>query len=305
LLAALSWLPPERRPQSRAQFEDLVHLCTVLARIFQFPNNHGDLRTHAWSARHGSCMRRWLAECLQPGWALDARRRDPEAFEAECADASDFLSTLAEAVQDRHGVGDHAALALAMRWAAGIGLRRLLGLSRQWHAQAFHAAGELGAGSGVANWPAILPEPMRFGDVTVVELTSSAQLAAEGRRMRHCVATYDQACYRGHSAIVSLRAASGAVRSTAELHLAEDDGMRVVVKQHRSAHDSAPAAACARALDALVRYLNDDGAAPLLRARELFQRRQRQRARRDEDLRRGQSHETAWRLAGGVPGGQP
>jgi hypothetical protein len=305
LLAALSWLPPERRPQSGAEFEDLMALCTVLARIVRFRNERGDLRMHAWAVRHGACMRRWLAECRQLGWAHDTRRRDPEAFATACTDASDFMATLVGAVQDRHGVGDEAAVTLAMRWTAGIGLRRLLGLSTQWHAQAFAGIEEPVPAGDAVDWPAILPEAMRFGDVAVVELTSSAQLAAEGRIMGHCVASYDQACYRGRSAIVSLRALSGAVRSTAELHLVEDGSMGVTVVQHRSAHNGAPDAGCVDALDTLVRYLNDEGAEPLLRARELFQRRQRQCARREADVRRGQAQEVAWRLAGGIPGPRP
>jgi hypothetical protein len=297
LLAALSWVPPERRPESCAQFEDLVQLCTKLARIFRF-HDYGDLRTPAWSVRHGPCMRRWLAECRQPGRMQDAIRRDPHRFATECGDASDFLGTLIEAAQDRHGTENEAAVACAMRWAAGISLRRLLELSRQWHSDAVRAAPGPVDRSADAHWPAVLPEAMQFGDRTVVELTDSGQLAAEGRLMRHCVAMYDQACYRGHSAIVSLRTASGAVRSTAELRLIEGGSMRVAVEQHRSAENGAPDSACLRALETLVRHLNGASAEPLLRARSLFQRHHRERQRQDHRVRQGQAHEAAWRLAG-------
>ncbi|HBF52237.1 MAG TPA: hypothetical protein DDX04_19960 [Massilia sp.] len=116
--------------------------------------------------------------------------------------------------------------------------------------------------------------------------------------MRHCVAMYDQACYRGHSAIVSLREASGAVRSTAELRLVEESSMRVAVEQHRSAENGAPDSACARALETLVRHLNAGDAEPLLRARSLFQRQHRERQHREQRVRRGQAHEAAWRLTG-------
>jgi hypothetical protein len=297
LLAALSWVPPERRPQSCAQFEDLVQLCTTLARIFRF-HDYGDLRTPAWSARHGPCMRRWLAECRQPGRMQDTIRRDPHRFATECGEASDFLGTLIEAAQDRHGTENEAAVACAMRWAAGISLRRLLELSRQWHADAVLAASAPADRSADAHWPAVLPKAMQFGDRTVVELTDSGQLAAEGRLMRHCVGMYDQACYRGHAAIVSLRTAAGAVRSTAELRLIEGGSMRVAVEQHRSAENGAPDSACLRALETLVRHLNAGDAEPLLRARSLFQREHRERQHREQRVRRGQAHEAAWRLAG-------
>ncbi|WP_311964522.1 hypothetical protein, partial [Acinetobacter baumannii] len=89
-----------------AQFDDLMQLCGVLAAMFRFRDSFGDLRMTAWSALHGPCMRRWLAECMQPGWARDAMRRDWPGFAAECADASDFLGALVEAVASRQDGGD-------------------------------------------------------------------------------------------------------------------------------------------------------------------------------------------------------
>jgi len=298
LLAALSWLPSERRPQSPAQFDGLMQLCGVLARVFSFRDDRGDLRMSAWSVQHGPCMQRWLAECRQPGWALDAMRRDQQGFAAECADASDFLGTLVEAVQDRDDASAEGALDAVLRWAAGIGLRRLLALSRQWHADAFVAPGTPAHEPDVAAWPAILPQPMCFGEVTVAELTNAGQLHAEGMLMRHCVATYDRACYSGHSVIVSLRAASGVVLSTAELRLVEDDGVRVAVEQHRSARNGAPGAASEHALQALVRRLNDGAAEPLLRARTRFQQAHRTRARLRQHVREAHAHQVALQLAG-------
>jgi hypothetical protein len=301
LLAALSWIPPERRPQSPTQFGDLVQLCGVLARIFRFRNDRGDLRMSAWSVLHGPCMRLWMAEC-QHGWALRARCSDPEGFATECADASDFLSTLVEAVQDGQETEDEAALALVMRWAAGISLRRLLDLSRQWHANAFRAVGTPADEPDVAAWPAILPEAICFGEVTAVELTSAAQLRAEGSLMQHCVASYDRTCYNGRSAIVSLRAASGAVLSTAELRLVGEEGLRVTVEQHRSVHNGAPGLASQRALAALILYLNDGASEPLLRARNSFQQRHRGRARLQQREREAHAHQVALQLARGVAG---
>ena len=304
LLAALSWLPPERRPCSPAQFGELMDLCGVLAGIFRFRNDRGDLRTRAWSALHGPCMRRWLAECGQPGWARDAMSRDRQGFAAQCADASDFLGALVDAVQHRQDAGDEAALGWVTRWAAGIGLRRLLALSRDWHANAFPAldmpADEASEASRGAHWPAILPEAMRFGEITVVELTSSAQLHAESVRMQHCVASYDRACHGGRSVIVSLRAVSGRVLSTAELRLVDGDRPRVAVEQHRAIRNGAPMAACERALEALVACLNDEAAAALLQARIRFQQHQRGRARLWQQARASHAHWAALRLAKGI-----
>lgn len=305
-LAVLSWVPPERRPQSPAGFEALMQLCGVLAQIFRFRNvRGGDLTMRAWSVRHGPCMRRWLAECRQPGWALVAMRRDQQGFAAECADASDFLGTLVDAVQHRYDASDEAALAAAMCWAAGIGLRRLLALSRQWHANAFAAPGTPADESDGGAWPAILAQPMRFGEVSVVELTSAGQLHAEGMLMQHCVATYDRACYSGHSAIVSLRTAAGAVLSTAELWLVEDDGVHVALAQHRAARNGLPGAACERALEALVHHLNEGAAEPLLRARTRFQQAHRERERLRQHVLEGHAHRVALQLARFTPSAFP
>ncbi|WP_137174111.1 PcfJ domain-containing protein [Massilia sp. HP4] len=306
LLAALSWLAPERRPRSPAQFDDLMQLCGVLAAVFRFRDSFGDLRMRAWSELHGPCMRRWLAECRQPGWAQDAMRRDGRGFAAECADASDFLRALVDAVEYRQDAGDRAALAVVARWAAGIGLRRMLALSRRWHAEAFGAGGALADEPGVveqlevADWPAILPEPMHFGGIVVVELASATQLRAEGMLMQHCVASYAGACHSGQSAIVSLRAASGVVLSTAELRLVDGDCPRVAVEQHRSTRNGAPNAECERALEALVPRLNGEAAAALLQARIRFQQDQRGRARPLRQAREGHAHRVALRLAGSL-----
>lgn len=304
LLAALSWLPPERRPCSPAQFRDLMQLCGELAGIFRFRNDRGDLRTRAWSALHGPCMRRWLAECGQPGWARDAMARDRQGFAAQCADASDFLGALVDAVQHRQDAGDEAALVWVTRWAAGIGLRRLLAMSRDWHADAFPApdmpADVPPDASRGADWPAILPEAMRFGEIIVVELTSAAQLHAESVRMQHCVASYDRACHSGRSAIVSLRAVSGRILSTAELKLVDGDRPRVAVEQHRAIRNGAPTTACERALEALVPCLNDETVAVLLQARIRFQEDQRGRARLRQQVRESHAHRAALRLATGT-----
>lgn len=69
-------------------------------------------------------------------------------------------------------------------------------------------------------------------------------------------------CHSGYSAIVSLRTASGAVLSTAELRLIDGDRPCVTVRQHRSVRNGAPTAACERALEALVPRLNDVAAPP-------------------------------------------
>lgn len=46
----------------------------------------------------------------------------------------------------------------------------------------------------VAAWPAILSPSIQFGEVTVGELTSAADLHTERVVMQHCVASHDRTC---------------------------------------------------------------------------------------------------------------
>jgi hypothetical protein len=77
-------------------------------------------------------------------------------------------------------------------------------------------------------------------------LLSAADLAAEGRALQHCVASYAPAVRSGRSVIVGL-CVLGA-RSTAEL-----DRRTANVRQHKGAGNAAPPALNQRALEVLVR----------------------------------------------------
>jgi len=92
----------------------------------------------------------------------------------------------------------------------GRTMKSLMRLVDAWH----RALGEAMAGG--RSWPASpqrpysLQEPPRSEDDPpvfweIVELTSSEQLRAEGRALRHCVATYSRKCAAGQARIWSLR----------------------------------------------------------------------------------------------------
>jgi hypothetical protein len=312
LLAALSWLPPERRPTSTHEFVDMVETCNLLAAPLRFDVDSSDREIVACLSRHAPCMRRWLAEVGRTGWAAGTMRRDRQRFALELSDARDFLRALAEGIQYRRSVPSEAATAIVLRWCASVGLRQLVAVSREWHASAVPAADADIQNPAGLRWPAILPHAWQHGHVTVTELTSSAHLVDEGLRMRHCVASLDLACHRGYSAIMSLRGRAGHAVSTAELRMCEDGGLHVVVEQHRSVRNGEPDRECEEALAALVLHLNDAGAAGRLRARRDFQHRHQLHARecavgvqRQRALRAGQASELAWKLASTVPGATP
>jgi hypothetical protein len=64
LLALLSWIPPERRPRTAAQFDALTALGSALAVPLGF---HGEDDSPALLARYATCMRRWLACVTRSG----------------------------------------------------------------------------------------------------------------------------------------------------------------------------------------------------------------------------------------------
>lgn len=65
-------------------------------------------------------------------------------------------------------------------------------------------------------WDSALPE-CEIGDYQVVPLTSSRQLRAEGREMKHCVARYADLCFRGLARVFSIRDLFGHRVATASL----------------------------------------------------------------------------------------
>jgi len=264
LLALLAWLAPERRPRSPAQFEALTALGSLLAAPFAYRRVAGEA---AALARIAIPMRAWLAQAARAG--LEGPGLAQRSL--ELADARDFLRALFEALRADHELGDDTADARVLRWCAGIGMARLLTLSRVWHATVA-AAREQDENSAPARWPPVLAAPWQGEGRTIVELASAEQLRIEGRKMGHCVGSYEVACRSGNSVIVSLRSVAGAPLSTAELHLV-DGAPRIVAGQHRAARNGAPGADCARALGALLRHLNqaDDH---LVARRRAFQRRQ-------------------------------
>jgi PcfJ-like protein len=92
-------------------------------------------------------------------------------------------------------------------------LESMLRLMREWH----H---ELGLESSDVAWPSSSLRPLVHEEAIenplsepvtwhLIELTSRAQLRAEGAALRHCVASYSDRCWRGASRMWSLRKKQG------------------------------------------------------------------------------------------------
>jgi hypothetical protein len=255
LLFLLSCLPPERRPSDDGDYAALVKLGNTLHRPLAFLETADLSLEQAAHAVLGAWFRQLTAAGLTSAVLGDAFAQ----LAIDLADAGDYLRALCEFLR-ADDVPAAVACEQVLAFCVRITLRRLLALSRQWHAR-------LPAATDKAlrqrSWPALLRQPWEHPLRNVVELTSSYQLHAEGQDLVHCVAAFGAACSDGESVIVSLRSLSAVPLSTAELCVREDPP-RVRIVQHRSRSNGVPEPACVEVLDALLRHLNDAGQVPVL-----------------------------------------
>lgn len=304
LLLALSWLPPQWRPQTAAHFTSLTTMCNVLGALLRFDRIYHARGEQARVLRHAACLQRWLRESYPATWFRQALHDDVARLTDTLSDASDFLQALAQAIQDRCSYDSDAANDAVLQWASGIGLRHLMRLSHQWHAQASRDAMLPSDAGACLQWPAIVAQPWQFQRVTVIELTSSRELIREGVAMSHCVAMLDRVCHHGDGVIVALRGQHASEVSTAELRLGAGPQVQAVIEQHRGVNNSAPPQACQRALEAFVQYVNHDERTTMRQARHAFQRQQQQRVKRIQaeqsrayEVHADRMRELAWTLA--------
>lgn len=263
LLRLLSWLPPERRPASAREFERLVRSGDAMLAPFRricdsecFP----DLgRPH-----YGSIVRRWLADLARSGGGGDEEQFEP--MRLALVDTRDFLAAVHAAEirhrrqQDRDADDEQVLVSLLDR-LSGLSLRRVLVLSRAWHAlveRLTSTADRDGErGTEALRWPLVLRQPWTTDGLLVTELGTARSLLEEGRAMQHCIGGYAEDCASGDSLVFSVRDADGNRLSTLELHLT-DGGRQLVGGQHRSVGNVAPSSACDIAMAALLRCLSRD-----------------------------------------------
>ena len=110
-------------------------------------------------------------------------------------------------------------------------------------------------------WPGLPELPWQHEELTIISLTSTAELCLDGGLMNHCVGSYFDDCRRGDAHIVSIRDASGNRLSTAEISLEETAGCKIqtVVVQHRAKGNRQPEERCVVALEAMVERWQNEG----------------------------------------------
>jgi hypothetical protein len=124
----------------------------------------------------------------------------------------------------------------------GRSFASVMHLAREWHARLASPSGPLVRWRR-SRWNELVMPVERMGDWrraqwTIVELLDSRELAIEGHRMRHCVASYTTRCAFGRSAIWSLRRRwcdDGTTRSSLTIEVRRDTSKIVQLRGYRNA----------------------------------------------------------------------
>lgn len=319
LLNVLSWIAPERRPASDADFEGMMDAVQTLSSALKPFLGRQSVNATLLAPRYSGVLKRWMGQLLRPDCGAAPRKLDHlVARHGSLAGVADFLMSLHRAVfrfstveAGRGGDRDIACQDLVLAWVNTRSLRQLLDCSARWHA-ALHVRATtaqvpqnaLSPPAPNRQWPLVLATPIQLGSLTVFELGDELSLLAEGRAMGHCVGTFSAQCMFGDSVIVSVRDAYGGYLSTAELHL-DSSTLQVVPGQHCALKNLPPRPDCNEAVDCLVRQINGVAFRDALAVRSEFQQvNYMRRARQRSSERHGQGFEDvaeaeAWTLATG------
>lgn len=282
LLTLLSWIAPEKRPESHAAFEALIGATRALSEMLRPLLMSAQRQAAPLPPDYGPLFRRWLAELMRTGDPC-ARGAALTAGAAQRADTSDFLLAALSSLRrfctiDIGAVAgtDDPRLEVLLAWLRMRSLCQLMALSRRWHAMIAERMALEPAGAmrrpprSAARWPGVLEHPLRVGALTLVELTDTLALQAEGQAMLHCVGSYTTQCMSGNSLVFSVRDEAGTSLSTLELHL-HLDPLQVRQGQHRSTMNSDVSSDGQAAAEALVRFLNRPEQGEALALRHSFQ----------------------------------
>ncbi len=132
------------------------------------------------------------------------------------------------------GVSQELLLAaLSETWHLGA----IIAASKSWH----KVVGQSSFENVFSMWPALCPTLTSPKGVQLVPLTTSAELAEEGRAMHHCVGGYAAQCLSGQSHIFSVRTSKGVRLST--LQLVQRDRSISLGQNYAAGNKPAPALA--------------------------------------------------------------
>lgn len=224
LLRLIDALPANQRPDPDAFERWKIYLVNVFRLLGEDPD--GRPQSHAPEVCRGAFRLGWAAT-----WETAAQRFGN--LHVALADCGDFLRAACDVARDRSGRRRGVRTErLAAGWLARYGIIGLLAASQRWHAWVHAHPPQPVAAHGVTEVPAVLGT-YGWQGYWANELCSVAMIEAEGRHMRHCVATYWDDCVVKGTRIFHLQGTDGE-EATAEYRLDEDfDGIPFDLEQLR------------------------------------------------------------------------
>ena len=259
LLFLLSTLPPERYPRSNCQWKG-------------FNEALGFIRS---TTKHPTCSTSTgilLGDIARRNWLFEKNRSENLSERADCIEKliKDLGRALAAYIRvEKLGAQGHPvaqAQTVASNVLIKLGLRKLESLAKKWQTQ---KRNNDFMSSGIRNgrqFPVLLPAPIQFYDLKIVQLVTQTDLTNESTRLGHCVESYGPSCHNGQSVIFSVRDSNGQARSTFELAVKPLalSHFETMLVQHKGSSNAPPPQIEKAAVSAFVQYLRGTESIPLL-----------------------------------------
>lgn len=282
LLKILSFIRPEKRPDSSLGWHDLQFTLRNLVRSFQYFVDEGESGENSF----GNDER--LANLLAMPNMRQILRQRFEEFDLMTTSlggtkswlrrnfwvGNDFLVTVCDAARARcaenYETGSTETtrpFTLLMAWQAERTLRDINNASLRWHLELQEELVLLGDASAAVR-PIVLETPFEFDDVHVVQITNYQQFIDEVRGMNFDRYKYRDFSLYGTSQIFSIRNQDNLRLSTLELGSSycgdvTDETKHISLMSHHGFKNTMPSDLCEKTASALIDFLNAHNCAKL------------------------------------------
>jgi hypothetical protein len=253
--AMLAVTPTPRRPSTRAAWGELLRSALEIRPLHAcFERLRHEAREAFESGPLRQFVRLALARRVAVLYPPGPRRANPWIG---LGNVGDTFRAIFEYANDRGVPFERIDLALAR-----LKVAEWVRIDVAWH-EAVAEFEELGPLAGMAldengglTWPA-LAAPCRFGDLRLLPLVTAESLRAEGRSMKHCVASYAVRCLFERTHLFSIRDARGQRLATLEVDVVRDPTgrFRARLAQLRGPANAAPSTECINAAHLLLTTL--------------------------------------------------
>jgi hypothetical protein len=250
LLAVLDPVAPEKVPCNDEEWNAFHSICLGLGMIGREEDRFDLYGRHEL---HHTIKQRWLADASRLGWTNTYQKfvaieggtdaiRDSFDFLDAIGNAGDYLASQSGEKSDSF---QEKRKKSSERWVKApqtFGMFRIVEWSARWHRMIWDDAGvSYNTDNKLDKLPLLLPERVQLSSsVQALSLGNSCALAAEGKRMQHCVGGYSIRCFLGESHIISLRDSDDRSLSTLEIRLDKYNVHQMKIIQHKGHGNRSP-----------------------------------------------------------------